>query len=633
MAYFSNISEVKIDDLRKSNLYSEDILKKLEQRDFLSLENIINSSDRNNENFMDPLLYAVKNEFNTYIIFSVLSENLQNDMNLALEVIKEEPELIENTPLSHNKEFMLESASINPEVVKYMSPELEADKGFIVELYKMNNPEITKNLQGNNSIENLVKSNKELLKDKIFFISAVKINAEAIKYAAQELKNDPIFIENVCKSNIGVIGYIANNTDEFNKDSLESAKKLLVDVTANKAIEEAKAENNSIKTLIEEQRSLGVQGEALEALIRRDKQLQRHAKLLENIFMGKIDPVRAARLIDRVCKNLAPEYREQIENVLKLDESIIIKEKNETEVDLEKYGISKDRISRLKSGNREIETIASDGKTVYDKAVLQEDEIGNTMRRNSGVEGPQLYKIAFGATVEEVINELKRLKDENVSAKVYFNGVELDNQNFENLEDGLQFYFKGLKEKSRMPQKENTRSADKKHIDLTQYGYTESQVERLKMATPEELTVASDGVTIYDKAVLEENVIGNSIIRANNLDEPQIFKVKLGSNLVTVAKELIRMQEQGVQVKTYFNGIELDTSKFNSIEEGVAFYHESVKKRAQERENKKVNTEEIEELVSWVRGSEVSRVTEEVRNSMRDRGENNIEQNPDLGDR
>ena len=60
--------------------------------------------------------------------------------------------------------------------------------------------------------------------------------------------------------------------------------------------------------------------------------LDRLGKLLENIFMGKIDPVRAARLIDRVCKNLAPEYREQIENVLKLDESIIIKEKNKYHV-------------------------------------------------------------------------------------------------------------------------------------------------------------------------------------------------------------------------------------------------------------------------------------------------------------
>lgn len=55
--------------------------------------------------------------------------------------------------------------------------------------------------------------------------------------------------------------------------------------------------------------------------------------------------------------------------------------------------------------------------------------------------------------------------------------------------------------------------------------------------------------------------------------------------------------------------------------------------KEQENNTHKITIEEIAMATENVSGSEVSRVTEEVRNSMRDRGENNIEQNPDLGDR
>lgn len=329
MEHFQNTKELKIEDLRKSNMYPEDVIEKIENQDFSALENLISSSDRENRDFMEPLLYAVKNEYNTYIIFSFLGENLQNDVELALEIIKEEPELIKGTPLSKNKQFILESASINPEVVKYMAPELESDKTFIVDLYKKNNLEITRYIQNSNSIENLITENKDLINDKAFMVAAVAIDAEALKYASSDLKSDKEFIEKACKNNHEVIGYIASHTDEFQKDGLESAKNVLVDVSSNDAISGFKDESNRIKELIEKQSDNNSTKEDLEALLKRDKQLQRHIKFFERIKNGEVDPVRAYRLISKVCANIEPRYKEQIENILSLNSAIVKKEKQE----------------------------------------------------------------------------------------------------------------------------------------------------------------------------------------------------------------------------------------------------------------------------------------------------------------
>ena len=331
---------------------------------------------------MMPILYAVKNKFNTYLVFKILGRNLQSNTSLAFEVIRKEPELIKHTPLCEDKDFILDSASINPEVLKYMSPELEKDDNFVISLYKKNNEEITRYLSQNHSIETLIMQDKSLLNDKVFMQVAIISNAEILKYVSDDLKNNKLFIEVACRNNYDVIEYIVNNTKEFEKEGLEVAKDVLIDISATSAIKDFSDESKKIKGLIENKSNnldevSNKDSVNFEDLLKRDKQLQRHIKLFERIQNGEVDSVRAARLINSVCKNISPEYKKKIISILKLDEEILRKEEKSNEgfreVKLEEI---KDATSGLRLS--QVEKATKDTKKRLIENIEKENEFGRT---------------------------------------------------------------------------------------------------------------------------------------------------------------------------------------------------------------------------------------------------------------
>lgn len=377
-----NVKDISIEDLSKTKIYSQKVIEAVQRQDYLSLKNLLSYEDRENKDVMMPILYAVKNKFNTYLVFKILGRNLQSNTSLAFEVIRKEPELINHTPLSEDKDFILDSASINPEVLKYMSPELEKDDNFVISLYKKNNEEITRYLIQNHSIETLIMQDKSLLNDKVFMQVAIISNAEILKYVSDDLKNNKLFIEVACRNNYDVIEYIVNNTKEFEKEGLEAAKDVLIDISATSAIKDFNDESKKIKGLIgNESNNLdGVSNMGsvnLEDLLKRDKQLQRHIKLFERIQNGEVDPVRAARLINSVCKNISPEYKKKIISILKLDEEILRKEEKSKEgfreVKLEEI---KDATSELTLS--EVEKATKETKELLIENIEKENEFDKT---------------------------------------------------------------------------------------------------------------------------------------------------------------------------------------------------------------------------------------------------------------
>lgn len=377
-----NVKDISIEDLSKTKIYSQKVIEAVQRQDYLSLKNLLSYEDRENKDVMMPILYAVKNKFNTYLVFKILGRNLQSNTSLAFEVIRKEPELIKHTPLCEDKDFILDSASINPEVLKYMSPELEKDDNFVISLYKKNNEEITRYLSQNHSIETLIMQDKSLLNDKVFMQVAIISNAEILKYVSDDLKNNKLFIEVACRNNYDVIEYIVNNTKEFEKEGLEVAKDVLIDISATSAIKDFSDESKKIKGLIENKSNnldevSNKDSVNFEDLLKRDKQLQRHIKLFERIQNGEVDSVRAARLINSVCKNISPEYKKKILSILKLDEEILRKEEKSKEgfreVKLEEI---KDATSGLRLS--QVEKATKDTKKRLIENIEKENEFGRT---------------------------------------------------------------------------------------------------------------------------------------------------------------------------------------------------------------------------------------------------------------
>ena len=134
---------LKLDDL--IGFYDEKLLKDLREGKYDELA-LLSSDDRNNGKIMEPLLYAVKNEKNTYKVYKYYGESLQRDIltenrELAVNIVKEEPELIEGTPISRNPQFILEYVQSNPEIIRYIDTHLITNDIFINELNNKNNSE------------------------------------------------------------------------------------------------------------------------------------------------------------------------------------------------------------------------------------------------------------------------------------------------------------------------------------------------------------------------------------------------------------------------------------------------------------------------------------------------------------
>ena len=299
------------------NLYSKEIIESLKTKQYNDLKKYFSLEELNKMEVMEQILYAVKNEYNTYIIYKYCGEDIQRNSELASEVITNEAELIEETKLSRDREFIRSYIKVNPDIVLHMSQELKGDVDFLVKC-------IGERDIGKMQIESMLKDNPELAKQEKFMLQAVNKDASAILLCDKELKENYIIMEKICRENEGVIDYVADNTTQFGKEGLKATKDVLVDTTSENIINEFSEELDNIRQQTEESEK---SEDEIKQLTNRSRQLQRHIDFLERVKSGKVDAVRAAKPTDRLCKNVAPEYAKKVKQVIKIDNAIVEKGK------------------------------------------------------------------------------------------------------------------------------------------------------------------------------------------------------------------------------------------------------------------------------------------------------------------
>jgi len=330
MGYFDNNKNVRFNHLEESGLYPSEVMEAIKQGNYRELKNLLDTETRKDKDFMEPLLYAVKKEKGTYAIFECYDAVLQDDIELAREIVRKEPELLEDTPLSKKKDVVLELAEINPKVVRHMDQELKLDTAFTGELCKLQNAEITQYAALECKMPDAMLQNTELSGNKIFMMQAISQDVNSLKYLDENLKNDYEFMKEASK-NKEVVSYVVKHIEEFDENGLTATKNALFEVSTDEAISGFQVESKKIKEEIIDLENEG-NSEKLNDLLSRDKQLQRHIKFFERIQRGEVDPVRAAKMIDQVCKNIDSGSRTQLKQFLKLDEAILQKQQEKKEI-------------------------------------------------------------------------------------------------------------------------------------------------------------------------------------------------------------------------------------------------------------------------------------------------------------
>lgn len=335
MKYFGNNKNVNFKLLEESGLYPQELLVQIRNGNYEYITETLDLSKRENENFMEPLLYAVKNERGTYALFKQFGDNLQqSDLALAIEVVVYEPEIIEDTAVSRNKHFMLELAEVNPEGIEHMAPELKRDGEFIKQLCELNDKEITAYVAKECDISKVIEQKPELANNADFMKEAIKGNAAAIEHASEELKDNYEFIREACKENKEVINHIAENAESYGKQGLTAAKESLAEDTTCRAIDEMNAELEKVKAereAMESQEGFNSDSEKYIEISNKERKLTRQIGFIEDIKNGKVKPERAARIINLLCKAAPEEYKQDLMNYLKLDDAVIAKEQKQKE--------------------------------------------------------------------------------------------------------------------------------------------------------------------------------------------------------------------------------------------------------------------------------------------------------------
>jgi len=153
----------------------------------------LGETQRENPDFMEPLLYAMINEYNSYEIYKhcgpKLKGLLQGDLQLSTEIVINAPELIVDSPLASDKTLILTNVEKNPEIVKYISPSLDNDQAFLKELTSTNNSQVIEQAAEKYSEKELLMANPELGKDEQFMMQAIARDITIVQYADSEVLN------------------------------------------------------------------------------------------------------------------------------------------------------------------------------------------------------------------------------------------------------------------------------------------------------------------------------------------------------------------------------------------------------------------------------------------------------------
>ena len=230
MEKIQNSRSATMSDIEQCDLYEKHLVEKIKNGEYQEILNLPIKL-RSDKDYMEPLLFAVKNDYNTFIVYKYYGEALQNNSRLAAEILISEPNLIENTAISRNKQFIIDNVAVNPRIIEYMSPNLKADNELIQELINIDNPEINKEIIKISDVKTLIQINPQLCNNKDFMSNAIDKDMTFIEYVSKELKNDKEFIKEKTAQNEMLIDYVVVNVEEFGLEGIKGARESSKDFT------------------------------------------------------------------------------------------------------------------------------------------------------------------------------------------------------------------------------------------------------------------------------------------------------------------------------------------------------------------------------------------------------------------
>jgi len=225
--YFLDNTKVTLKDLRNIGTYPQELLAELEKG---KLEKLLELSvdQRENREFMEPILYAMLDEFGTYEVYRYfgdkLKDYLKTDERLSREILLAEPELIKDSPIAENKKLILESKERVPEVIRYISSKLEKDTEFITGLCDTNDTKVMGELIDKYSAKTLMAIDESLKGNEKFMMAAISNDISVLNYADEKILNSYDFFKGASYNNHEVVEFTIKNNERIGIEAISGVK-------------------------------------------------------------------------------------------------------------------------------------------------------------------------------------------------------------------------------------------------------------------------------------------------------------------------------------------------------------------------------------------------------------------------
>lgn len=224
---------VTLDSLRDDPKYSNDLIDGLKSGDLSVLGALgekINSLD-----FMQSLIYAYKNDNDNYDLFLQAGPAVQRAM--AVEIFSDNPELILETDLADDKEFIKANLHLCPKIVQYIPEDIRTSPQ-VVEIIKdiqstsLETPSMA-DVEKTTFYMERIESQPDLRGDAEFMTEAIQNDPSILELAAKELKENFDFMREQSRGNEAVIDVVVSKTDEFNFDAIQAVRESSRELTVN----------------------------------------------------------------------------------------------------------------------------------------------------------------------------------------------------------------------------------------------------------------------------------------------------------------------------------------------------------------------------------------------------------------
>lgn len=157
-----------------------------------------------------------------------MSEDLQRDTTITIELLKYEPELFTASPLSSDKNFILANIQSIPQIALHMNPKLKTDPEFINELCEAASPEIAKQILEDTNLSKMAMSDKiEVAEDMVnaAVVASIVADVSNMSLLTHEQRNDYNLLKDIAYQNEEAVGYVINNINEFGAEGIAGVNK------------------------------------------------------------------------------------------------------------------------------------------------------------------------------------------------------------------------------------------------------------------------------------------------------------------------------------------------------------------------------------------------------------------------